>query len=819
MDLDRDSRPPQTSSAISPVSVPAQLSPPPSPTKQKSATGSAKGSSEGLLVASALHATHPTASSALQGSPPPPQTAVGTSAEKPLALSLKLGASTSDLSFSSNDLPSPSFCPVPPPPPPTPVLCHPYQSLALAALAPPHALPASLSATVSHHTLIQPHIPSLHPLITRETLKELDLEAILRNPQLRHDLLFDPGLQFRPTSGRRKRDATEKYWIAVQREVEEGCTCTCFDDVGHVYECVCATSSCGMRAPVTIRMPSRIPPLIAELLEVLLSVISPAHPPSPSTASAPLPSPNGPAPAPAPVSTAAAAVSTTSSSSSAQTNLAHAALRAALDPVLISQELSHGVLDPASLFRYIGDTLKCHCAPMRDCLVERMVEVASTEGVGKRGAVKALRMCFEILELMKLDIANHQLQALRPYLLETSVDFELKTFHDRYERGLITLHQTRDWLRAAHRRLCESAIARKAPKLRTINLALCEGLVELVFAPPASPTSPPPSPTPSSSSSSSSGSSVSGSGSHRSPLVLPPGYPETLYLDHSRLTSLMTDASDLTALYMLLLLYRQLVFSTASGTKTKARIEDREIDRVKREVWEVGPARLGLCFFKGNGSGSGGHGHHHGKHSTSSSSSSSSSSAGRSAVNAGGAVVVDETVKWRREMKDVVLQVAVRAEEAREGLSASRSTPSSSSSTSASLSATGESAAPIVPKQETLDMLDRWTESNFKNGSPIQKIMKTRLRNAVLTVVREGVLGPSAGAGAGASASASASANANSGSGSNDGGSSSPSSAAGTGLEPLMPEIQHLGERMTKLVQFHSRVYRGLYEADGFLEW
>lgn len=29
------------------------------------------------------------------------------------------------------------------------------------------------------------HVPSLTPLITRETLKELDLEAILRNPQLR----------------------------------------------------------------------------------------------------------------------------------------------------------------------------------------------------------------------------------------------------------------------------------------------------------------------------------------------------------------------------------------------------------------------------------------------------------------------------------------------------------------------------------------------------------------------------------------------------------------------------------------------------------
>jgi hypothetical protein len=36
-----------------------------------------------------------------------------------------------------------------------------------------------------------PHIPSSHPLINRQTLKELDLEAILRNPQLRTFKHFD----------------------------------------------------------------------------------------------------------------------------------------------------------------------------------------------------------------------------------------------------------------------------------------------------------------------------------------------------------------------------------------------------------------------------------------------------------------------------------------------------------------------------------------------------------------------------------------------------------------------------------------------------
>lgn len=40
---------------------------------------------------------------------------------------------------------------------------------------------------------------------------------------------------------------------------------------------------------------------------------------------------------------------------------------------------------------------------------------------------------------------------------------------------------------------------------------------------------------------------------------------------------------------------------------------------------------------------------------------------------------------------------------------------------------------------------------------------------------------------------------------------------ATTGLEPLMPEIRHLAQRLAKLVLVNMRVYWSLYEADGFL--
>ncbi|KAF8583347.1 hypothetical protein K439DRAFT_1247188, partial [Ramaria rubella] len=49
------------------------------------------------------------------------------------------------------------------------------------------------------------------------------------------------------------------------------------------------------------------------------------------------------------------------------------ALLAHFDPALIEQELRRGIFDPAGLFSVLGETLKRHCAPMRDRLVDRMV--------------------------------------------------------------------------------------------------------------------------------------------------------------------------------------------------------------------------------------------------------------------------------------------------------------------------------------------------------------------------------------------------------------------------------------------------------------
>ena len=73
---------------------------------------------------------------------------------------------------------------------------------------------------------------------------------------------------------------------------------------------------------------------------------------------------------------------------------------------MIQQEIDHGLFDPSGVFQAIGDTIRRHCAPMRDAAVDQMVALARSCAPGGAGtkldAVRAIRMCFEIMELMKL---------------------------------------------------------------------------------------------------------------------------------------------------------------------------------------------------------------------------------------------------------------------------------------------------------------------------------------------------------------------------------------------------------------------------------
>ncbi|KAF9779614.1 T-complex protein 11-domain-containing protein [Thelephora terrestris] len=572
-----------------------------------------------------------------------------------------------------------------------------------------------------------PYIPSFLPIPNRETLKELELEVVLCNPQLRHDLLFDSGLQFRPTSSRRKRYQAELYWSAIARELECHCTCITWDENGRVLAepvCICgdfhspSTHNAAVILPnfrgKTLRTASRIRNLFSELLEVLLSIIQPL----PSAMFNPTPAPTTFQPAPEKFATQGDHI------------------RSLLDPELIQQEIYHGVWDASGLFRLLGETLKCHCAPMRDHNVEAMIQTAQScvDGRNIASLTKAIRMCFDVLEFMKLDLANHLLQGLRPYLLRSAPEYERMTFQDKKKRENMDLAITRAWVRKAFTQLstatrpnaidpqASATIFRSLRRSIQINIVVIKALINLVFNPKLPEVSSPVSASPAADATAP---RVSPTFTTRSP-CLAVEIPETLFLDVARLGVYITDAVDLTAIYMLLLLYRQLVFSETSRSgwagngKVGRKIVEAELMKLKSEIWAIAPPRLGSCFIPEArkldtlGSSSRYDGHRSGDKERSRTRSSKS-----------------EQERWRKSVRDVALHVAARSKDFQWRAEAAKSQASSIPRL-----APLESMWPTLPPNPAmLGLVEGWCESNLKFGSPLSVHLREKLADAMLHTV------------------------------------------------------------------------------------
>ncbi|PWN45448.1 hypothetical protein IE81DRAFT_344752 [Ceraceosorus guamensis] len=668
----------------------------------------------------------------------------------------------------------------------------------------------------------QLYTPSLNPPITRHTLRELDLCEILKNPQLRHDVVFDPNVQFRPNfdgeRGRRKREAGDKYWAAISREIEFNCTCTAFEG-RTMLPCSCPPSGKADNrkaalppVPVraaggSIRVPSRIPSLIQELRAICLSILplggageipttplTPAHPLSANLSSRPQPGlsreasqqraaqePTAKADAPAMQKTcelpaakqkgrnasdgsepsSAQNRNATNAQSRSSTKLTlpganlqgssntyissqHTLILQMLDPQLITQELAHGVLDVSALITMLGSVLKLHCAPMRDEAIERMVATV----VHRSDVGKGLRSCFEILELMKLDIANHQLRTARPYLVDTAVEFESRWFREQLELGKLSLDRSFSWFTTALQRAESQTFSQALTRTEAISKAFDDGFLNLIFeAPLVRPTSS----VTSTSAIPLSASQQQGTGVALSSSSLNHAYisyfPEMFQFDAYRLITFHADATDITIMYMLLLLFRQLACSPllagASPPSTKltagqiasnaANLAARQIASVKEEIWCL------LCEANTSIS----------ARETSAPRTPATPSARTAAMMLGGATgsAKLEDVKWRAAMGDVLLQVAARASAVQ---IAARDPQCLALASAASAGGETTTADPLprvslsAPPERVLAMLRAWLETNLRVGSPLHKLCQSRLRDVIAAMLADRLGAPRA---------------------------------------------------------------------------
>lgn len=362
---------------------------------------------------------------------------------------------------------------------------------------------------------------------------------------------------------------------------------------------------------------------------------------------------------------------------------------------------------------------------MRDKLIDSMVAALAFEQTNSSNAstpeaagptstgpienakriTHGLRLCFSILELMKLDIANHQLRTLRPLLVEAAPEFEYATFvlaldeksgnvgdRDKVSDTDLPKHpglvKTSKWFRLARDRSKAVASQHKPQASRQLTMdkwikhLVTDGMLELLFRPAdLSESSTPDQDAP----------LAQGSAQGSAPASLPldkknrrskastglpasTQIPETFQLDSFRLQLFHGDLVDLSVVYLLLLLYRQLCAANKWAPKTT------DIDCMRTEIWTIMSAVTLQSSLP----------------------TATVTSPGRDKTGPTAASIRKlEDPKWREGMKDVLLQVAHRARlptRAKEG---------------------NDDATQHIPDQATVSLVNSWMESNLKEGSKL----------------------------------------------------------------------------------------------------
>ncbi|ORY09343.1 T-complex protein 11-domain-containing protein [Clohesyomyces aquaticus] len=323
------------------------------------------------------------------------------------------------------------------------------------------------------------HAPFFPP-ITKQSLSELDIQNIINNIKLRHDVNFDRDLSFRPNldgeKGREKLLAAQKYWSALVAELEL---------YARLFWGTPPLLNLHHQSELSQRAKRRIPLMFKTIKEVLQSLVPDRD---------------------------------------------QKRVEESLDVDILMQEIEMGVCDLPRLAEWLAHLLKEHCAPMRDVVVDSMVETmmksARSAKDSSRLIVEGLRQLLGILETMKLDVANHQIKNLKVLLIEDTVNFERNYHLGRMVqgRGRINIGAAEQWYVAALKQFGQPCTP--APKsmmrfhhevfARAVVSTLCSNVPSKVF-------------------------------------------PETFYLDHERLLALKIEIHNIIYFDICLDLFTQLL--------------------------------------------------------------------------------------------------------------------------------------------------------------------------------------------------------------------------------------------------------------------
>ncbi|XP_018406006.1 PREDICTED: T-complex protein 11-like protein 1 isoform X1 [Cyphomyrmex costatus] len=113
-------------------------------------------------------------------------------------------------------------------------------------------------------------------------------------------------------------------------------------------------------------------------------------------------------------------------------------IREVLDLDLIKQQAEKGVLDFHHYGQYIISIMSKICAPVRD---EKIRELSQQVDI-----VETFKGIMELLQLMRLDLANFTITMMRPNIIASSIEYEKAKFADFLKINSNGLQYTEKWL-------------------------------------------------------------------------------------------------------------------------------------------------------------------------------------------------------------------------------------------------------------------------------------------------------------------------------------------------------------------------------------
>ncbi|XP_014227790.1 T-complex protein 11-like protein 1 [Trichogramma pretiosum] len=114
------------------------------------------------------------------------------------------------------------------------------------------------------------------------------------------------------------------------------------------------------------------------------------------------------------------------------------AVNQVLDIELIKQQAEKGVLDFSHYAQYVINLMAKICAPVRDEKIEELKKCTDV--------IETFKGIMEVIQLMKLDLANFTISMIRPNIIASSIEYEKKKFAEFLKIQADGLHYTRIWL-------------------------------------------------------------------------------------------------------------------------------------------------------------------------------------------------------------------------------------------------------------------------------------------------------------------------------------------------------------------------------------